>query len=232
MPASAAKRVRYQSTVVYPETDHMGEHEIQRLIAELLRPMLARYLAERGVDAHAGADTFLYYVKGDPGARVAPDVYVLPDVPQASVAPAYKMWEVSPPSFALEVVTSDALKDYVDNPIAYSMLGAKELVLFDPEARATSKRRKRFTVYRRTAEGLLLAEETNGDRVRSRALGCYLRAVGAGHQLRVRLGLGPRGDELYPTEGEQAREHERSKLAADAEIARLRAELEALKKRR
>lgn len=60
--------------MVYPETDRMGEHEIQRFIAELLRPMIAHYLARRGVVAHAGADTFLYYREGDPTVRVAPDV--------------------------------------------------------------------------------------------------------------------------------------------------------------
>ncbi len=37
----------------------MGEHELQRLIAELLRPLLERFLAERGIVAHAGADQFV-----------------------------------------------------------------------------------------------------------------------------------------------------------------------------
>lgn len=43
----------------------MGEHELPRLIAELLRPMLARFLAERAVIAHAGADPFFYWEEGD-----------------------------------------------------------------------------------------------------------------------------------------------------------------------
>ena len=136
MSAAAKKR----PAVVYPETDRMGEHEIQRFIAELLRPMIARYLAERGVVAHAGADTFLYYVEGDPTVRVAPDVYVIPGVPQEHAAPSYKLWEVPPPSFALEIVTSDALKDYVEAPFAYGTLGAKELVLFDPGRRCATCR--------------------------------------------------------------------------------------------
>ncbi len=204
--------------MVYPQTDRMGEHEIQRLIAELLRPMIARYLATRGVVAHAGADTFLYYVEGDPSARVAPDVYVLPGVPQELAAPSYKLWEVAPPTFALEIVTSDALKDYVEAPVAYAELGAKELVLFDPGAKPTSKRRKKFTVFRRVSRGLVQVEATHADRVRSRSLGCYLRAVGTGGDLRVRLACGANGDELIPTEAE--------------EIATLRAELAALKRKR
>jgi len=213
MSAAARKR----SAVVYPETDRMGEHEIQRLIAELLRPMIARFLAERGVVAHAGADTFLYYVEGAPTVRVAPNVYVLPGVPQQIAVPSYKLWEVPPPSFALEIVTSDALKDYVEAPFAYGTLGAKELVLFDPEARATSKRRKKFTVFRRVPRGFMQVEATNEDRVRSRSLGCWLRAVGTGAELRVRLATGRKGDDLVPTEAE--------------EIAQLRAQLAALRRR-
>jgi len=212
--SAAAKR---RPAVVYPETDRMGEHELQRLIAELLRPMLARYLAERGVVAHAGADTFLYYAEGDPTKRVAPDVYVLPAVPQQLAVPSYKLWQVPPPSFALEFVTSDALKDYVEAPVAYAALGCSELVLFDPEARVTSKRRKKFTVFRRLARGFLQVDATHEDRVRSRALGCWLRAVGAGAELRVRLATGARGDNLVPTDEE--------------ELARLRAENAELRRR-
>ena len=57
--------------VSYPETDHRGEDLLQRLIMELLRPMLARFLAENGKVACVGADQFIYYRKGDPSARIA-----------------------------------------------------------------------------------------------------------------------------------------------------------------
>jgi hypothetical protein len=129
---------RKRPVVVYPETDRMGEHEIRRLIAELLRPMIARYLAERGVVAHAGADTFLYYVEGDPASR------------------------------------------------------------------------------RRLSRGLVQVEATHDDRVRSRSLGCWLRAVGTGGEQRVHLAVGSNGDELLATDAE--------------EVDRLRAELQALKR--
>jgi hypothetical protein len=143
-------------------------------------------------------------------------VYVLPGVPQEIVAPSYKLWEVAPPSFALEIVTGDALKGYVEAPVAYAALGAKELVLFDPGAKPTSRRRKRFTVYRRLSRGFVQVEATHEDRVRSRSLGCWLRAVGSGGEQRVRLAVGANGDELLATDAE--------------EIERLRAELQALKR--
>src|SRR5215471_5656782 len=98
---------RRDDETLYPETDDMGEGELQRLISELLRPMLARFLAERGVVAHVGADQFLYAVKGDATRRAAPDIYVLPGIPQERIAPSWKLWEVGPPSFCLEIVSRD-----------------------------------------------------------------------------------------------------------------------------
>lgn len=229
MPA----RAKSLDPVVYPETDHMGEHELQRFIAELLRPLIERYLRERGVVAHVGADTFIYFAKGDPTQRVAPDVYVLEGVSQDLAVASWKLWEGTPaPRFALEVVTSDALKDYEDVPATFGRIGGYELVLFDPEARPSSRRRARFTVFRRSAEGFRLVERTHGDRVRSEALGCWLRAVGEGASLRVRLAIDAAGDELFPTEAEARDVAEAARAEVEAENARLRAELEALRGRR
>ncbi|MBI2389291.1 MAG: Uma2 family endonuclease [Deltaproteobacteria bacterium] len=229
MPA----RAKSLDPVVYPETDHMGEHELQRFIAELLRPLIERYLRQAGVVAHVGADTFIYFAKGDPTQRIAPDVYVLEGVSQDLAVSSWKLWEGTPaPRFALEVVTSDALKDYDDVPAIFGRIGGYELVLFDPEARPTSRRRARFTVFRRSAEGFRLVERTHGDRVRSEALGCWLRAVGEGASLRVRLALDAAGDELVPTEAEARDAAEAARVEVEAENARLRAELEALRRRR
>jgi Uma2 family endonuclease len=94
--------------VFYPETDNMGEGELQRMICELLRPLLARFLAEQGRIAHVGADTFFYFRKGDPSKVLAPDIYVLEGVPQEKLARSYKLWELAaPPVVAIEVVSRD-----------------------------------------------------------------------------------------------------------------------------
>jgi hypothetical protein len=52
-------------------------------------------------------------------------------------------------------------------------------------------------------------------------LGCFLRVVGEGNQARLRLGTGPTGDDLFPTEAEAER-------AAKEEALRQVAELQAL----
>ena len=218
--------------MVYPETDQMGENALHRLIAELLRPMLARFLAQRGVIANVGANQFVYWASGHPTKRIAPDVYVLPGIDPGIAVPSWMTWETGvAPSFVLEVASDDYTKDYEDNPVLYDELGVKELVIFDPSARPGSRsRRVRWQVYRRLRRrGLVRVEVSQSDRVRSKLLGAWLRIVGSGDSLRVRLALGVHGDELFPTEAEAERaekERERAgRLRAEAEVERLRAQL-------
>jgi Putative restriction endonuclease len=231
-----APKKKTSPALVYPEADDMGEHELQRFIAELLRPLLARFLAERGVVAHAGADQFIYWAEGTPTKRIAPDVYVLPGVPQEIAIPSWKTWETGvAPSFVLEIAGDDYSKDYEDNPVLYDELGVDELVIFDPHARPGSRsRRVRWQVYRRLrGRGLVRVEVSQSDRIRSKLLKAWLRSVGSGDEIRLRLALGTGGDELYPTEAEaeraakeqerSAKEHERARrVAAEAEVERLR----------
>lgn len=224
---SSARRVHI---VHYPETDHMGEDFLQRAIAEALRPLIARWLRSRRVKAFTGADQFLYWVEGDPTRRAAPDVYVLPKVDPESVPSSWQLWEVGPPSFALEVVSRDVGKDYEDAPAEYAAMGAKELVIFDPGATSRSRTRVRWQVYRRLARrGFVRVAQTMDDRVEAATLGCWLRAIGEGREARLRLGTGPQGDTLFPTEAEE--ESARADAAnaraeaAEAELARLRAML-------
>lgn len=206
--------------ISYPETDDMGEHEIQRLIAEVLRPLIERFLLERGRPAHVGADQFIYWEEGTPTRRIAPDVYVLPGVDRGIAIRSWKTWESGiVPSFALEIVGSDIAKDYEDSPAEYASLGVEELVVFDPHATPSSKTRVRWQVFRRISKrGLVRVDVSNGDRVKSRVLKAWLRAVGSGDAVRIRIAEGERGDQLFPTEAEAER------AAKDAERAAKEAE--------
>jgi hypothetical protein len=77
-------------------------------------------------------------------------------------------------------------------------------------------------VYRRLARrGLVRVEATNGDRVRSRVLGCWLRALGVGVATRVRVASGARGETLLPTPAEMV-----ARAQASAEYARAAAQSE------
>lgn len=249
---------RSLDAVYYPETDDMGEHELQRFIAEVLRPLIARWLQGQSRVAHAGADTFFYFVEGDLTRCRAPDVYVIDGVPQDSPeVGTWKTWEGHRPAFALEIVGTDWKKDYRDAPGDYEAMGAREVVIFDPWATARSRKRVRWQVYRRVrARGLVRIEASMDDRVHVKSLGAWLRCVDDRGHVRLRLGGGPRGDELLPTDHESAdaertirriteaqvgaerlarqaaEEHARTERAAreaaEAEVERLRAEIERL----
>ena len=237
----AAREIDLEDLTFYPDHDDMGESALQRLMTELLRPLLARFLADQGVLAFVGADQFIYYIKGNPKAVVAPDVYVLPGVDPGVAPRCWKAWESGvAPSFALEIMSEiDDLKDVAHAPQRHDELGTKELVVFDPYI-ASAPGRTRFRVHRRDRRGkLTVVEETNRDRVKSLTLGCSLRCVGEGEEMRLRLGTGPEGRALFPTDAERAKKAtkraevaEKAKAQAEQEIARLRAELEAVRRGR
>jgi len=213
----------------------MGEGELQQLIDELFRPLLARWLASRNVVAHVGSNTFIYYRQFDSSSRIAPDVYVLPDIPQTRIGRSWKLWEIGVrPSFVLEVVSLDVDKDYFEVPAVHGAdIGTGELVIFDPEARGR-KDRNVWQVYRRTRTGeLRLVERSDGDRVVSKALDCHLRVVGEGDAQRVRVATGSRGEVLFPTEAEAERaEKEReqaARIVLEGKLAALQQKLDRLR---
>ncbi|MFO0548240.1 MAG: Uma2 family endonuclease [Polyangiaceae bacterium] len=216
--AASASRSRVlrarEDVTVYPVEEKVGEDFLQRLIVELLRPMVERWLAEQGVVALTGADQFVYFRRGDTRKRVAPDVFVLPGVRPGRRVRSWKTWEEGiVPSFALEVVSLDVDKDYIDAPTLYRELGVKELVVFDPDYEAEPGR-YRFQVFRLSKSRGVVREVTNEDRVRSKTLGCWIRATGVGETTRLRLATGPHGDALVPTDAEE-REHERTEKEAE-----------------
>jgi hypothetical protein len=233
--ASAAKRPVSRDPTHYPVDEKMGEGSLQRFISELLRPLLARFLAERGERAFVGADQFIYWVQHEPTRSVAPDVYVLPGVDPEIEIDCWKVWETEVvPSFAFEVVSRDVRKDYEVTPTRYAELGTGELIIFDPKFDVGADR-SRWQVYRREPRrGFVRIVTTNADRVRSMVLGCWLRSVGEGAATRVRLAVGPSGDDLVPTDAELAagaREAKRRGQIAEAEAARLRAEIARLRRK-
>ncbi|EYF07984.1 Uma2 family endonuclease [Chondromyces apiculatus] len=220
MSAAAAKQLDRDPTV-YPIEDDVGEGSLQRFISELLRTLIAKWVAERGQVAFVGADQFFYWEQYNPSEGIAPDVYVLPGVAPETRVGAWKVWETKQrPSFAFEVVSQDIQKDYLGAPAKYGRLGVNELVVFDPDYHE-SPQRIRWQVFRRTTRGFLREESTNDDRVYSERLGCWLRIVGEGNTTRVRLATGPEGEHLFPTDAE-------ARAAAEARQRQLETEQRAL----
>ncbi len=246
--AEPARRPDVPDPTHYPVSEKVPEQLLNREVADTFKRLVERWLAERGEVARVGSDQFIYWVQYQPTRAVAPDLYVLPGVDPETKVTAWKVWETGVvPSFALEVVGLDVRKDYELGPGRYGELGVRELVIYDPEA-YKSEERVRFQVWRRRRGELVRLEWTDADRVRSAVLGCFVRETGEGAGVRLRLGTGPRGEALFPTAEEaeraareaertarEAAEHERdaertAREAAESELARLRAELDTLRR--
>src|SRR5580693_2327656 len=237
MSSAAERHPTIADTTVYPVRDDMGDPTLQTLISVMLLALIQRWLSSQGKPTFVGMNQFFYWKQFDPSECVAPDVYVLPGVSLSPRVGAWKIWETRRiPTFALEVVSQDVDKDYLTSPPKYDRLGVAELVVFDPDF-AGDGERVQWQVFRRVKNrGLVEVEATNGDRVRSRVLGCFLRVVGEGNDVRLRLGTGPTGETLLPTDEEalaQAEaEREEAKAERDEERAareRLEAELVSLR---
>jgi len=118
----------------YPESDGkpMGETEIH--IREIIYLFEALDEHLRGVpEVYVGADMLLYYVEGNPGKFVVPDVFVTRGVPRGERR-TYKLWEEGlPPSLIVEV-TSDSTRteDVSRKKALYEQLGVEEYILYDP----------------------------------------------------------------------------------------------------
>jgi len=194
------RAARVVDPTIYPVDEKVGENSLHRWIVELLRPLVERWLRHRGVEAFVGADQFIYYRPHAPTERVSPDVYVLPGVRPNTHVSVWKTWERGiVPSFGLEVVSRYWEKDYVEAPERYAAAGIPELVVFDPWPDRHPDRVAWQHFRRIRNRPLTRVDVSGGDRMRVSALGCFLRAVGQGESLRLRVATGPRGDELFPT---------------------------------
>jgi hypothetical protein len=214
---ASPRKPRGSDPTFYPIEEKVGEDILQRWIMELLRPLCERWLASRKVLALVGADQFIYYRQHAPTVRVSPDTYVLPGVRPDTRVSFWKTWETGiVPSFAFEIVSKDWEKDYAESPVRYAELGVSELVIFDP-APERHPDGVVWQVFRRVGDRpLRQIEASQGDRVRSKVLGCFLLVVGSDDSLRVRLALGPRGDALFPTAEEAERAEKEAALVAKA----------------
>lgn len=217
----SARRTKFPDPTFYPVEEEVGEDILQRWILEVLRPLVERWFASRRVRALVGADQFIYYQQHAPTMRVSPDLYVLPGVAPHSRVPSWKTWDKGiVPSFVLEIVSKDWEKDYTEAPARYAAMGVSELVIFDPVPRSHPDGIA-WQLFRRVRERpLTRVEVSKGDRIRSRELGCFLRAVGEGDDVRLRLATGSQGDELFPTSEEAAHA---ARVAAEADAGAARA---------
>ena len=211
----AVADLKTPAAIRYPETDGkpMGETDIH--IAQIIDLLFAltRYFRE-DPRVYVAADLLLYYVEGDPKEFVVPDVFVVRGVPKGQRR-IYRLWEEGrAPDVVFEITSASTRReDLGTKRVLYADLGVKEYFVFDPTGEDL---RPPLRAFRLSGSEYQPLKEP----VFSEVLGLELQIV----DKHLRL-FDPRTGKrlLTPAEADAARE------AAEAEVERLRAELEKLK---
>jgi Uma2 family endonuclease len=199
----------------YPESDGlpMGETETHRdEIYYLIDAFRERF--EDQADVYVGGNLFLYFQQGDPSAVLCPDVMVIQGVPKLPKRDIYKLWEEGEvPCLAIEVTSRSTRRgDLEPKKGRYERLGVEEYFLYDPLLEGPPLQGFRLVDGRYQPAAL----EPDGSLV-SHTTGVTLRMEGR----EVRAVDTATGRPLR-----RLAEIKAQNRAAEAEIARLRRELE------
>lgn len=120
--------------VFYPSTDGepLAETFVHLYAILTVLEVLKQYLS--GQQATVLSNQFLYYIPGNPRARVAPDVMVILNV-EPGGRDHYKIWEEgAAPSVVFEMTSSSTqATDAGFKKQLYAHLGVQEYWLFDPK---------------------------------------------------------------------------------------------------
>jgi len=172
---------------------------------------------------YVAADMFVYYEKGNPSAKRAPDVMVAKGVMGNHPRQSFRTWEEGVAPTVVFEVLSKKTRDEDENvkKFVYAKMGVAEYFVFDPEGLGTEFPLRGF----RLQEGQYapLSADAAG-RMASRELGLTLEVEGpllrlidprAGRRLLTYSELADAAEE-----GEEAKQRT---VELEAELARLRA---------
>jgi Uma2 family endonuclease len=203
--------------------------------AELMmyaRQALKTFFAGRP-DVYVSGNNFLFWEEGNPKAHVSPDAYVVFG-PTPDLRDSYMAWKEGGrlPAVIFEFTSRKTQQEDTDTklPLYECVLKTPEYFLFDPTGDYLKPRLQGY----RLTEGRYVRLELTDDRLHSEQLGLDLVQIGE----TVRF-FEPQQQEFLLTAQEQAdrarlesrraAEEARRAEAAEAENARLRAELDALR---
>lgn len=221
------KQDQFSQIIHYPESDGkpMGETSIH--IAAILYLLGALQAYFRHVpDLYVAADMLFYYEEGDPTVYKVPDVFVVKGVEKHDRR-TYKLWEEKrPPSVIFEITSRGTRwEDTGEKKGLYAELGVREYILFDPQGEYLKPRLQGFHLIQDFYQSLPLNKDGS---LTSQELGLILRPDGN----LLRLIDIPTGEPV-PTLNEALEQKDEAQAraeTAEAELARMRDELERLKR--
>jgi Uma2 family endonuclease len=213
---------QYDATELdYPTSDGkpMAETDVhRRVMMDLIEILEDRYAADPMV--YVSGDLLLFYEEGNKRKHVSPDVFVVLGVPKRDHL-NYLVWrEGKGPDFVIEVTSKSTRAEDRKKKLALyrDVLKVPEYILFDPLAEYLKPPLQGF----RLVDGEYVPIEPIAGRLPSAVLGLHLERDGQSLRL-----VDPATARRLPTRLERAAAAD----AAEAELARLRQELEALRRR-
>ena len=231
------------TTVNYPESDvkPMGETDEHR--DEMIRQLELMRRYYEGQRVYVSGDLLVYFEQGNPKKFVVPDVFVVKDL-DPKKRRIYKLWvEGKAPDVIFETTSRKTKKkDTVAKPALYRQLGVKEYFLFDPTEEYLHPR---LQGYRLVGDRYLPIVADPEDALVSEELGLRLQAekgqlmfyrrhtgerlLTAEEARRVEAAARQAEAEARRAEAEARRVEAEARRAAEAEVARLREELQRLR---
>lgn len=228
--------------IEYPTSDGkpIAETDLHRDQGYYVIEALKLYFADRP-EVYVSGNNFVYWEEGNPSAVISPDAYIVRGVGMRP-RDCFMAWKEQGrlPDVVFEFTSKETRREdtHKKRPLYEEVLRVPEYILFDPTG---DYLKPRLQVYR-MEQGLYVPQEIVDGRIHSPLLGLDLVQQGK----RLRLFDPERGEWLQSAEelaaartaertraeAEHARaEAERSRAeTAEAENARLRAELEALRR--
>ena len=227
---------------IYPTRDGrpVGETDLHRDQIFYLIARLKAHFASRA-DVYISGDNFVFWQEGKPKLRVSPDTYVVFG-PDSRLRDSYMAWKEGGllPSIIIEITSRSTQSEDIETklPLYEQTLKTPEYFLFDPTGGYLKPRLQGY----RLENGQYVRLELKSGRLHSQQL--ELDFVQIGETLRL---YNPTSGEFLPTPQEQAERVEaearraenearraeneaRRAEESESENARLRAEIEALRK--
>ena len=205
--------------LLYPCSDGqpMAETDLHAAIMVYVASALRWWFEKHWqADVYVGSNNFLYYERGNPGAVVAPDVYVVIGA-SAHLRDTYLLWnEPKGPDFVLEVTSKSTRgTDEQRKREVYASLGVSEYFLYDPRAEYLAPPLQGFRLHEGEYRPLpaVTVLSNRGVAVTSGVLGLELRVEREARRVRLR----------DPSTGESLLSHRESELAREEEAAARRA---------
>lgn len=213
------------TAVYYRDSDGkpMAETPWHRDLLFLLIEMLRWWYTGRD-DIYISGNMFLYYEEGNPRRSVSPDVQLTLGIPRLPERRIYCTWvEGKAPDVVFELTSRSTQTEDLDGKYEiYRRIGVREYFMFDPEGDYLSPRLVGYQL----VQGEYEIIEPIAGRLPSRVMKLHVETV----ESQVRL-YDPATKRWVPTP-EELRDAILRAESAEAEIERLRRELEQVKKTR